>query len=179
MLFLLALLVLAFRLFVLACLLRLEDFQSLLLLPLRIRGQLGREIGSIGFDFFFFFGLVLCAEIVEVCNEEINEFDFRKVLFELIFFLSLLITLLILSSACITFLVGNLFVLDAVLPLNEVNELLLLPVLVLLLTVFIPDFVAISTHLCDLLLQFLQACLLSLFPCLVLFIVAILLLGFL
>lgn len=154
-----------------------QNFKALLLLPLGITGQHGSEIGGIDFDLLLLLLLVISTEAVKVVDEEVDKLDFREVLLELVLFLSLLIPLLVLCPASISLLVGDLLSLDPVLPLDIVHQLLLLPVIVLLLVVIVPDLIAISAQLGDLLLQLVQTSLLALLPRLILLIVAFLLLG--
>lgn len=170
---------LAFGLFVFLGLLGLDDFKALLLLPLGILRKFSRELSGIGPDLFFLFGLIVCAKVVEVVDEEVDELDFVKVLLELVLFFAFFVALLVFCLARLSLLVGDFLVLDAGLPLDVVDQLLLLPVILLLLVVLVPNFIAIGPDASDLLFQFLQTHLLAFFPGLVLLIESFLFLGFL
>jgi hypothetical protein len=124
--------VLALGLFVLLGLLGLDDFESFFLLPLRILGELCGEFGGIGFDLLLLFSPVVSAQVVEVVDEEVDEFDLVEVLPELILLLALLVPLLIFCLSGLFLLDADFLVLGAGLPLDEVHQLLLLPVLLLL-----------------------------------------------
>ena len=75
---------------------------------------------------------VVSAQVVEVVDEEVDEFDLVEVLLELILLLALLVPLLILCLSGLFLLDADFLVLGAGLPLDEVHQLLLLPVLLLI-----------------------------------------------
>lgn len=97
----------------------------------------------------------------------------------MVLLLAFLVALLVLCPPRIALLVGDLPGLDAALPLEEVDQLLLLPVVLLLLVVLLPDLGVVATQPSDLLLQLVQTGPLSLLPGLVLLVVALLLLSLL
>lgn len=120
----------------------------------------------------FSLGLV-ALQTVEVVDQEVDEFNLPHVLSELIFFLSLFISLLILSLSGLSFFISNFSVFDSDLPFDKIDEVLLLPVVVKFLVILIPKLGVFLLDLGDFFFEFIKTDLFVLFPVLVLLIVTL------
>lgn len=155
-----------------------DDLHSSLLLPLGVGCEFGGDIGGVDDCLLLLLDLgVVSPEVVEVVDEEVDEFDFSQVLLELVLSVPLLVALLVLGLPGLALLVVDLPGLDSALPLEEVDQLFLLPEVVLLLVVLLPDLLVVLPDLDDVGLQLVQSLLLVLLPGLVLLVVPLLLLG--